>query len=80
MTRTFTSRIPKLGRGDRTAPRQPSKPVPKDKLDAAAQDRADRASETAADKPKGATEIGGPEGPEPTRYGDWERGGICYDF
>jgi len=28
-------------------------------------------------KPK---EIGGPEGPEPTRYGDWERKGICVDF
>ena len=25
-------------------------------------------------------EIGGPDGPEPTRYGDWERKGICYDF
>ncbi len=25
-------------------------------------------------------EIGGPKGPEPTRYGDWERNGICYDF
>ncbi len=25
-------------------------------------------------------EIGGPKGPEPTRYGDWERKGICYDF
>lgn len=25
-------------------------------------------------------ELGGPEGPEPTRYGDWERKGICYDF
>ncbi|MBN9495419.1 MAG: DUF1674 domain-containing protein [Alphaproteobacteria bacterium] len=25
-------------------------------------------------------EIGGPEGPEPTRYGDWERGGRCVDF
>ncbi len=25
-------------------------------------------------------EFGGPEGPEPTRYGDWERKGICYDF
>ncbi len=25
-------------------------------------------------------EIGGPEGLEPTRYGDWERNGICYDF
>tara|TARA_B100000989_G_C19492048_1_gene450259 strand:+ start:217 stop:363 length:147 start_codon:yes stop_codon:yes gene_type:complete len=25
-------------------------------------------------------EIGGPKGLEPTRYGDWERKGICYDF
>jgi len=27
-----------------------------------------------------AGEIGGPEGPEPTRYGDWERAGRCVDF
>ncbi|HCK81209.1 MAG TPA: DUF1674 domain-containing protein [Candidatus Competibacteraceae bacterium] len=26
------------------------------------------------DKPK---EYGGPKGPEPTRYGDWELGGRC---
>ncbi len=25
-------------------------------------------------------EEGGPKGPEPTRYGDWERGGIAVDF
>jgi len=25
-------------------------------------------------------EIGGPAGPEPTRYGDWERAGRCIDF
>ena len=25
-------------------------------------------------------EHGGPEGPEPTRYGDWEVGGRCSDF
>lgn len=25
-------------------------------------------------------EIGGPAGPEPTRYGDWERKGRCIDF
>ena len=25
-------------------------------------------------------EIGGPDGPEPTRYGDWEVGGRCTDF
>ena len=27
-----------------------------------------------------AREIGGPKGPEPTRYGDWEIGGRCSDF
>lgn len=25
-------------------------------------------------------EVGGPQGPEPTRYGDWEVGGRCSDF
>ncbi|XP_052006927.1 succinate dehydrogenase assembly factor 4, mitochondrial-like [Xyrauchen texanus] len=25
-------------------------------------------------------EKGGPKGPEPTRYGDWERKGRCIDF
>lgn len=27
-----------------------------------------------------AAEVGGPDGPEPTRYGDWERNGIASDF
>lgn len=27
-----------------------------------------------------ATEIGGANGPEPTRYGDWERKGLISDF
>jgi len=25
-------------------------------------------------------EIGGPKGLEPTRYGDWEKAGRCFDF
>ena len=25
-------------------------------------------------------EIGGPKGPEPTRFGDWEKKGRCSDF
>ncbi len=25
-------------------------------------------------------EIGGQDGPDPTRYGDWEKGGRCSDF
>jgi hypothetical protein len=31
----------------------------------------------ASEKPR---EIGGPPGPEPTRFGDWERNGRCIDF
>ena len=27
-----------------------------------------------------ATEHGGPAGPEPTRYGDWEKKGLAVDF
>jgi len=27
-----------------------------------------------------STETGGPKGPEPTRYGDWEKKGRCIDF
>lgn len=29
---------------------------------------------------KDTGEIGGPRGPEPTRYGDWEQRGRCSDF
>jgi len=31
-------------------------------------------------EPPPAEEHGGPKGKEPTRYGDWERKGICVDF
>lgn len=29
---------------------------------------------------KQPTEIGGRDGPEPTRYGDWEKNGLISDF
>jgi hypothetical protein len=29
---------------------------------------------------KPVPEIGGQTGPEPTRYGDWEKNGRCTDF
>ena len=31
-------------------------------------------------EPKQSEESGGPKGKEPTRYGDWENKGICWDF
>ena len=36
-----------------------------------------RAAEAAVRRP---AEQGGPAGPEPTRFGDWERKGIAVDF
>lgn len=36
-----------------------------------------REAETPAELP---TELGGRDGPEPTRYGDWEKDGILSDF
>jgi hypothetical protein len=44
---------------------------PRDPPPAASERREDPA------KPR---EIGGPKGPEPTRYGDWEVAGRCSDF
>ena len=35
------------------------------------------AEDAAGRKPK---EVNGPKGPEPTRYGDWEKKGIASDF
>ncbi|HWE46495.1 MAG TPA: DUF1674 domain-containing protein [Caulobacteraceae bacterium] len=55
----------------------PGKPLPeaaKRALTEAA-DRRAQASETPA-----PPEEGGPAGPEPTRYGDWERKGLAVDF
>ncbi len=50
-------------------------------------DAAKRALAEAAERRKAAEleaerekELGGPKGPEPTRYGDWEKKGITYDF
>jgi hypothetical protein len=33
-----------------------------------------------AQRPAAAVEHGGRGGPDPTRYGDWEKNGRCIDF
>lgn len=38
-----------------------------------------RAAEAAAEDAR-PVELGGPRGPEPTRFGDWERKGLAVDF
>ena len=44
---------------------------------AATEAEARRAHEAATALPK---ELGGQKGPEPTRYGDWEKKGLISDF
>lgn len=66
----------------KTGPNTPEHAAPGKALSPAAK----RALEEAAkrrrlqDATERPTEKGGPSGEEPTRYGDWERGGIAYDF
>ena len=53
----------------KSTPQPPSVPVTDPAVNIAA---------AAADQP--VREIGGPSGPEPTRFGDWEKNGRCIDF
>ncbi|PWC84058.1 hypothetical protein TSH100_19405 [Azospirillum sp. TSH100] len=61
---------------------EPTKPQ-QDAADAVAEtsttEAAPDATETKGPEQKPG-EIGGPKGPEPTRYGDWEFKGRCSDF
>ncbi len=66
MTQRFTVHEIRPVRGAR-----PQAPAPA----TAEPDRAGKSGEVGK-----AKETGGPSGPEPTRYGDWERKGICVDF
>jgi hypothetical protein len=66
----------------------PTKSKKPSKADIAARIRAagERARAEAEERRKSAApqslppELGGPKGPEPTRYGDWEKKGITSDF
>ena len=55
----------------------PGKPLSAEARRALEEAAARRAAEAA---PDAAREEGGPAGPEPTRYGDWERKGVAVDF
>ncbi|HSV02275.1 MAG TPA: DUF1674 domain-containing protein [Phenylobacterium sp.] len=56
------------------APDKPLTPQARRALEEAARRRAVEAEGAPA------PEQGGPRGPEPTRFGDWERKGIAVDF
>lgn len=59
------------------APRKPLSPQAQRALAEAEERRVKAAAQNAKQGPK---EIQGPSGPEPTRFGDWERKGIASDF
>ena len=56
------------------APDKPLSPAARRALEEAAQRHAE------ANAAAAGVEQGGPKGPEPTRFGDWERKGIAVDF
>jgi hypothetical protein len=53
-------------------------PRPRD--DRAASEEIPSGDDRAASEEIPSGEIGGPSGPEPTRFGDWEKKGRCIDF
>jgi hypothetical protein len=55
----------------------PGKPLSPEARRALEEAEARRQAQIEADR---AAEQGGPRGPEPTRFGDWERKGIAVDF
>ncbi len=57
------------------APGKALSPAARRALEEAAARRAEAAKQAAL-----AAEQGGPAGPEPTRFGDWERKGVAVDF
>ena len=54
--------------------------LPDDAVDTALLDEDPETNTRDGAKQPEPREIGGPEGPEPTRYGDWEKNGRCIDF
>jgi homeobox protein ESX1 len=57
--------------------KDPTKPQAETPTGTHPEQPAPNAPKTVPPRPK---EIGGPKGPEPTRYGDWERNGRVSDF
>lgn len=56
----------------------PAKMAETTKTDAGKTDKTPNEQASTANAP--VKEIGGPNGLEPTRYGDWEKKGRCIDF
>jgi hypothetical protein len=61
------------------AEQQPKRELPPAALRALAE-AVERRRLAELEKAAAAKEIGGQTGPDPVRYGDWEKGGIASDF
>jgi hypothetical protein len=64
------------GKTPKNEPVDPEASTPAERALAVAEARRKAAEQAADGRPK---EVGR-KGPEPTRYGDWEKGGIASDF
>ncbi len=51
-----------------------------EKTDAGSAEKQSDDAEACPENIKPPKEIGGRDGPDPTRYGDWEKNGRCVDF
>ena len=67
------------GKPSRSNSKKPLTPAAERALAEAAARRAKRQAEQQPQEPA-TKEVGGPSGPEPTRYGDWEKKGLTSDF
>src|SRR5699024_1393218 len=68
----FMIKTPPSAESERDKAQQPAETAPVSQPESAAP-----TTRKLASRPP---EFGGPKGPEPTRYGDWERNGRCSDF
>ena len=59
---------------------KPTATQPDEAAAATLAETSDAQDDASSPPPTEPEEIGGPAGPEPTRFGDWERKGRCIDF
>ncbi len=72
---TKNTQEPKPDTGDSPAPKTLTPAARRALAEAEARRKA-----AEAQRHEQAKEVGGREGPEPTRYGDWEKDGLAKDF
>lgn len=85
MTRSLSNSVTRLMCSATQQPQPHQESPNKEQTDAIKEDLETKEEDEGEDEGgehvnKATGEIGGPRGPEPTRFGDWERNGRCSDF